>query len=296
MLRPHSLRSRGFTLIELLVVIAIIAILIALLLPAVQKVREAAARLQCTNNLKQVTLATHSYADSYKRLPPMLDRGNGSGSAYWQPLMYNLLPYFEQDAVFKRGFGTDGWGANNHMAVIQSYLCPSDSTHNSGIVTSGAGGWAGTSYAPIYQLFGVANNYNSQLGVYISCSKYKVGNIRDGSSNQIGFVERYTSFTPYGWSNAWNYPESASNWGWNSNGAVYGPWGLYLPQINANPTANPNMAHPYYPNSAHSGVCMVSLMDGSVRGVSGGVQQASWNAICTPDDGQVLGTDWTNGG
>jgi len=143
-------KLKGFTLIELLVVIAIIAILIALLVPAVQKVREAAARTQCTNNFKQIGLACQSYHDTYKQLPPavLFGRGvtqdqpdeNGMGPN-WAVL---ILPYIEQSALyntpavqtsiqnyklFANQTGTGGSNDQNwrqvRTAVISVYRCPS---------------------------------------------------------------------------------------------------------------------------------------------------------------------------
>src|SRR5437660_9575822 len=135
-------RRSGFTLIELLVVIAIIAILIGLLVPAVQKVREAAARAQCQNNLKQVGLAIHNYHDSMRAFPP----GASADKAPWKTpttapdanwgssWMVHLLAFIEQTAV--RGkwqfSGQSGWQNANNNALIKGltisiYRCPSTS-------------------------------------------------------------------------------------------------------------------------------------------------------------------------
>ncbi len=118
----------GFTLIELLVVIAIIAILIGLLLPAVQKVREAAARMSCSNNLKQLAIATHSYHDTFDKFP-----SNGPGATYnmngqnWSWLAL-ILPYVEQSALYTQlGIPTSNLGGQAGLATtVKTFLCPSD--------------------------------------------------------------------------------------------------------------------------------------------------------------------------
>jgi prepilin-type N-terminal cleavage/methylation domain-containing protein len=165
---------KGFTLIELLVVIAIIAILIGLLLPAVQKVREAAARMSCTNNMKQLGLALHNYADAQGggKLPPAVICLNANTGADQIGMAGNIgpnwmiliLPNIEQGNIitgnnanipnwFQSG-GTDNSWANVRAANIKSLLCPSDgnttlpfSGYGNGANISGLNGWARCSYA-----------------------------------------------------------------------------------------------------------------------------------------------------
>jgi prepilin-type N-terminal cleavage/methylation domain-containing protein len=148
-------RSRrwGFTLIELLVVIAIIAILIALLVPAVQKVRAAAMRTQCLNNLKQICLATHGYHDANKRLPPGIMSSTPGGFTFAAPdigPLPFLLPYVEQNPLYMRlnpapanttafaaALGNGWWANGTYYAAAQAqipiFLCPADGSQNAAI-------------------------------------------------------------------------------------------------------------------------------------------------------------------
>lgn len=165
----------AFTLIELLVVIAIIAILIGLLLPAVQKVREAAARIQCDNNIKQIGLAVHSYHDSFKKVPPIGSWGptfrnndfppatNGgsliSGDGATGTWLLHLLPYVEQGNLYSKFSALGNLSTNDassayfnaYDALISTpvalFLCPSDGSNPSGQQNHSAGSYASTNYA-----------------------------------------------------------------------------------------------------------------------------------------------------
>ena len=232
---PPRIRS-GFTLIELLVVIAIIAVLIGLLLPAVQKVRESAARMSCTNNLKQVGLALHAYHDANQAFPagyidgnnnpnatPNLDVGPGWG---WATM---VLPYLEQGTIFNQinlnvpvGTGTN---AALTSLILKVYQCPSDgnqqsipvydSTFSVPIVSVahgnyiGCSGWeecfngAGGNPQGGVGTDGLAGGFGQAgVGIFYRNSKNNMASVTDGLSNTIFVGERSSNHSPSTWMGA----------------------------------------------------------------------------------------------
>jgi prepilin-type N-terminal cleavage/methylation domain-containing protein len=298
-----SIRLRSaFTLIELLVVIAIIGVLIGLLLPAVQKVREAANRIKCTNNLKQIVLATHNYADAQRTLPALNVplSANNYGSIY-----VGLFPYLEQDNLYQSYRSAGQIAAPASQPVLPLFLCPTDVVYSSGRDSDGS---AAASYVANVTVFTPNLNYG-WLAYFggpgpsaAACSKPRfenLGQLPDGTSNTVFFCERMENAE----GNPLHRDRPITN-GDDTWSVWYSPvfniyqydypnhyvgWSIQKPYQNP---SNENSTVRWSPSTFHPGVMNVAMGDGSIRGVSSGVSADTWWKACNPADGNVLGSDW----
>ncbi|AMV37143.1 DUF1559 domain-containing protein [Planctomyces sp. SH-PL62] len=320
--RPRS--STGFTLIELLVVIAIIAVLIALLLPAVQSAREAARRMQCTNNLKQMGLAIHNYHDAQGQFPAgylSLVGGNsimgapdaetrdtGPGWA-WGTM---ILPYMEQATVYAAlNVNLPSWDAANFTGArvsVATFLCPSvaDSTRVYDVKSKSGSTMATFSRAHYGANSGrqeawayVADDWASLSdGAFYRNGRVRVASVTDGLSNTVFLGEHTSSLSDKTWV-----------------GVVPGAVGCPTPKFafsscdvaatqvllhsGPNPWETPPLVHP--PNSRlakicgmysdHPGGCNVLMGDGSVRFASSSISQVVWPALATRAGGEIISSD-----
>jgi prepilin-type N-terminal cleavage/methylation domain-containing protein len=322
-------RWRAFTLVELLVVIAIIAILIGLLLPAVQKVREAAARMESLNNLKQLGLALHNYENTYKQLPPWFGNNVPGGRIMATgTIFYHLMPFYEQEVLYNTG--------KAEYIVIHATTWGSTST-----TTDDGWGNMATETDYGYQAWQASKAKASRVNILVSPSDYSLDGYTGDTAVSylpstnlvVGLV--FTQITD-GLTNSMFWNEGLANCSfqlrqWNVDNTVDysmttytgSSWGIYPP---SGPSYNPNglaivdppdpswgvspgwgaptkfevFQQKPLPQNCNSGLgqalntagILVGMADGSARLVNSTISANTWLAVNTFAGGENLGNDW----
>jgi prepilin-type N-terminal cleavage/methylation domain-containing protein len=325
MSRPRSRPCSGFTLIELLVVIAIIAILIGLLLPAVQKVREAAARAKCQNNLKQMALACHNYHDAIGILPTagFQDYYGGRAGPFGTPLtalgapqpwnwMYQILPFVEQDDDFNQGTSS-----LVRATAVKLYSCPSrrPPTVIGAFILHDYAGNAGVTWCPANEISTwtgtIVPSYVFNNG-WIPCATVNMPAISDGTSNTLLLGEKFVAINHYSTGSEWGDNNSSVGTGntWISTRvAIHQPRQDQLASTATQEVPAPNAGDPgingrcgpwglgppqngggYYDywGAAHPAGFNAAMSDGSVRLIRYSAPLAVLQGLATRAGGEVV--------
>lgn len=324
-MRTRRARS-GFTLIELLVVISIIAVLIGLLLPAVQKVREASARATSLNNIRQIGLAFNNYESSKQHLPGLAEPSSttpGTG-VFNQSVLYQLLPYLEQENIFKAGALNQTEYNKASKNPIKILLSPADDSAPGGINID-SGNFGATNYAANMAVFGKWNMKPSNMSTYLKFVTYNAqrrlgGNsFVDGTSNTIAFSEKRADCNSGGtlWGStdatnplpnppAYTYDGVTGPGPTFTNNTAYSPYAsmYFFPReyfttfisgstMNVTTDMTPQVkptetdCNPFRTQGLTTGTTVVLLADASARTVSSGIDAKTWFLANIPDDGQV---------
>jgi type II secretory pathway pseudopilin PulG len=275
----------GSSLVEFLVVIAIIAVLIGLLLPAIQRVREAAVRMSSVNNVKQIVLATHSFVGMNNDYLPAVN-GRTNRKYEWS-LWMSLLPYIEQGSIYQQYQGKFGANSAGDDYVIWAYVSKADPT----------------AQHPPKSLC----SYAANALVFRSYTKF-TPSLRDGTSNTIGYAEHYS----------WNCDATQFSWFYDSRilippafqikgdlrvvrratfadqemEDVYPVPGTPYPTLTFQVSPKLSDCNPRLAQTPHAGGMIAGMMDGSVRSLAPNMSPATYWGAVTPNGGELLGSDW----